>query len=167
MYVIHGNYGNHTVALMQWALEQNLSNVFVVSIETGWAASIWAKRVEEGEGLARSYGFNPVRLASSADFISLVKDRKEFPSQKFQWCSSFLKGLTLLEWLDKHDPNGEAIIIYGKRREDSRLNLHLQEYIEASAHHNDRKVWYPLYQREHYQFLACHPRAKLSKNFLH
>lgn len=153
MYIIHGNFGNHTIALMQWALEQNLSNVFIISIETGWSASSWSARVKDGETLAKAYGFKIVRLFPNADFTHLIQDRKEFPSQKFQWCSIFLKGLTLLDWLDKEDPDFAATIIYGKRRVDSRRNWQLDEFIESCVHHGDRKVWYPLYKHTHEQFI--------------
>jgi hypothetical protein len=124
-----------------------------VSVETGWAAAKWQARVEAGEALARHYHFEVVRLCSTPDFVALMQDRQEFPSTKFQWCAGFLKGLPLLNWLDKIDPQCESQIILGKRRHDSRANFNLPEYIEKSEYYGDRKIWYPLYDCSNETFM--------------
>lgn len=157
--VITGNFGNQTIAAMQWARDQSLKSVHVVSVETGWAAPLWQNRVEEGEQFARLCGFTPVRLSSKLSFQDLMRDRGAFPTTKFQWCAAFLKGLPLLDWLDEVDPGCEATIILGKRRADSRANLALPEVIAESEYYGDRKVWHPLYDCDDPKFFDLIQKA--------
>ena len=82
MHIIVGNYGNHTLALMQWAHEERFSNIFVVNVDTGWAEKCWSERVSAGKYLADSYGFQTVTLSSPADFAELVRDRQQFPLEE-------------------------------------------------------------------------------------
>lgn len=152
MNLIFGNYGNQTIAAVQWALEAQLTDVYVISVDTGWAASEWQVQVNAAEAFAKQCGFQVVRLHSKPKFDALMQDRREFPSTKFQWCAGFLKGLALLDWLDEYDKKGLATIILGKRRADSRANFDLAEYIEESEHYGDRKVWYPLYKTDDVEF---------------
>jgi len=137
---------------MQWAYEQQLNDVYVIYIDTGWADENWFERVDASKRLAQRYHFNFIRLQSKPDFSHLIQDRKDFPSTKFQWCAGFLKGLPLIDWLDEHDPNCEAIILLGKRRADSRANFDLPEYIEESEHYGDRKVWHALFDCDDERF---------------
>ena len=150
--IIFGNYGNHTIALMQWAYEQQLENLTVVSIDTQWAAAEWQERTIQGEILAKSLGFQAIRLPAKPTFQNLMRDRKEFPTQKFKWCAGFLKILPLLNWLDIEDPQCETVVIMGKRRKDSRANHDLPEFIAEYDHFGMRKVWYPLYNCEDKKF---------------
>lgn len=143
MYVIQGNYGNATIALMSWAHSRGLSEVVVTYVETGWAGVKWSVRVQEASACAERLGFEVVHLYSGLTFQALVKDRGEFPDQKFQWCAGLLKGVPLLSWLDERDPSGLATVLLGKRR-DSRINHDLAEFIEESEHHGGRRVWFPL-----------------------
>ncbi len=144
MHVISCNGGDDSVALIQWAHQQALSDVFVVSIDTGWAAPGWAARVATLQNLVERYQFNWVPLTAKASFQALVTDRHSFPNQKFQWCAGFLKGLPLLAWLDKHDPACNATILLPKRRAASHAGVFLEEFIPESEHHGERRVWHPL-----------------------
>jgi hypothetical protein len=144
-HIIFGNYGNETIALIQWAHEHELANVSVVHTHTGWAAEHWHSRIAEGVALAERYQFKTVELTSKKTFEELIMLRKSFPSQKFQWCAGFLKGLSFLEWLDSVDPACEALIILGHRRVQSLKQQNLLEFIEASEHYGERRVWYPLF----------------------
>jgi 3'-phosphoadenosine 5'-phosphosulfate sulfotransferase (PAPS reductase)/FAD synthetase len=153
MKVIFGNYGNETIALIQWAAEAGLDELTVVSIDTGWAAGEWPARVHQGEQLAKSLGFKVVRLKPKADFARQTKEHQGFPSPKFQWCSGFLKGLTLVDWLDSCDPGCEATVLLGRRRVMSRAQAKLPEFVSASEHYGERKVWHPLYD---YSDAQCH-----------
>ncbi len=148
MYVINANYGDASIAVIQWAYEQKLEDVYVVSIDTGWAAPEWQQRVNQAEELVKQCQFNVVRLHSKLTFAELVKERGSFPNKQFQWCAGFLKGLAIIEWLDKIDPACEATIILGKRRVSSRAYQNLPEYIELSERYGDRRVWHPLYLLE-------------------
>ena len=127
MNIIFGNYGNQTLAAIQWVFEAKLSDVSVVSVSTGWAAAEWLPHVAAAEAFADRCGFKVVRLASKPDFSELIADRQGFPSTQFQWCAGFLKGLVLLDWLDEQDRRGQATLIFGKRRRDSRANFDLPE----------------------------------------
>lgn len=144
MKIIFGNFGDNTLALMQWALDQKLTGLSVISVDTGWAAEGWLLRVEKAQTWARANGFHVERLTSSLDFASMVRDRGQFPSQKFQWCAGFLKGLPLISYLDQVDPLCQAEILLGSRRADSRLRHDLPEIIEDSEHYGGRTVHYPL-----------------------
>jgi hypothetical protein len=144
MSILFGNYGNNTIALIQWAYENKLAGVCVVHVETGWTAQEWAEQVQRGQALAHNYGFTPITLTARATFQQLVLDRGRFPSRKFQWCAGFLKGLPFLEWLDENDAAATATILLGSRRADSRARLQLPEFIESSEHFGERRVWYPL-----------------------
>src|ERR1700722_2467845 len=145
MNILFGNYGNQTIAVMQWAYENNLKDVYIISVDTGFAAESWIDRVKAAENFGKKCGFTVVRLQSNPNFQNLIQERQDFPSTKFQWCAGFLKGLTLLNWLDQHDPSCQSIIILGKRKADSRANFDLPEIILESEHYNNRKLWHPLY----------------------
>lgn len=145
MNVLFGNFGNNTIALLQWAHELALDEVYVVHVDTGWAAHGWVERVEAGQALATRYGFTPVTLQPATDFAAMVEDRGRFPTIKNQWCAPFLKGLPLLAWLDECDLACEATILLGSRRADSRARADLPEFIELSEHYNERRVWHPLF----------------------
>lgn len=146
MYIISGNYGDNTVALIQWAYENKLSNLMVSHVETGWAAPNWGDRVSKGQALAKRYGFNAISIKAKASFQDLAEDRHAFPNQKFEWCAGFLKGLPFIEWADTIDDACEATVLLGSRRADSRARVNLPEFIKESEHHGDRRVWYPLYK---------------------
>lgn len=148
MYFIFGNYGNNTIALIQWAKENNLKDVYVIHAETGWAAPAWSERICLGQQLATAYAFQVMTVTAKKNFFELVREQKNFPSKKFQWCTSFLKALPFLAWLDEKDPHCEATILLGSRRDDSRARANLAEYIPESEHYNERRVWYPLYQHD-------------------
>lgn len=141
--IIFGNYGDNTIALIQWAHERQKKPV-VVHVETGWAALTWVQRVQQGQALAQQYGFEIIGLVANPTFPEMVVDRGRFPSQKFQWCASFLKGLTFLQWADQVDSGCEAEIWLPSRRADSRARARLPKTIMTSDHFGGRKVVYPL-----------------------
>lgn len=145
MHIIHSNFGNNSLALIQWAYEHNLADVTVCHIDTGWAANDWPEHVAHCEHFVHECGFAAVHLQPRVDFEQLMTIRNGFPAGKYQWCSLHLKGTTLLQWLNDVDPSTTAIILYGKRQCDSRQIDPIPEFIEASAHHGDRRVWHPLH----------------------
>jgi len=143
--VISSSYGNDSIALIQWAYEQGLRGVQVVFIDTGWAGEGWMARVELCETWVRSIGFEPVRITPRVQFEELIRDRKGFPNQRYQWCSGQLKGLPFLEWMEKIDPECNATVMIGKRREESQERADTPEFIESSDYHGGRRVRHPLY----------------------
>ena len=145
--ILRVNYGDESIALIQ-AFYQNpawhsqFKKVKVVYVETGWAAAHWPLRVRQGESFAINCGFEVIHLYSKEDFAQLAIERKDFPSQKFQWCAGFLKGLPLIEWLDSNDPAGEWLIALPKRQ--SLYRKVILEKIPECEFHGDRQVWHPL-----------------------
>lgn len=146
MHVIIANFGNDSIALLEWARQQRLPEVFVLSVDTGWGAEIWAQRVALIDQYITSHDMTHVRLMPEYNFSRLVQERHNFPSIKFHWCASFLKGLPILDWLDQVDPDLEATVLLAKRQEQAPALHKLQEFELESHSYGDRKVWYPLYQ---------------------
>lgn len=145
MNVISSSYGNDSVAMIQWAHEQQLPDVHVVFIDTGWAAPGWLDRVIRMEAWVRTLRFTVVHLVSSVSFEELMVRKKGFPSQRHQWCSGILKGLPFLTWIDDVDTANAATVMIGKRREESQERADTPEFIESSIYHGGRRVWHPLY----------------------
>jgi len=117
MHVISSSYGNDSVAMIQWAREQGLTDVTVVFVDTGWSAPGWLDRVARMEAWVQSVGFSVVHLKAATGFEDLMLQKKGFPNQRYQWCSAMLKGIPFLNWIDEADPDCSAIVMIGKRRE--------------------------------------------------
>lgn len=145
MNVISSSYGNDSIALIQWAIAAGLPDVTVCYIDTGWAGMGWMDRVEAGERFASERGFKTVRIRPEVQFSDLMRIKKGFPNQRFQWCSAQLKGIPFLNWLDGVDPEGKAVVLVGKRRAESQERAATPEFIESSDYHGGRKLWHPLY----------------------
>lgn len=145
MNVISSSYGNDSVAMIQWAHEAGLPNVHVLFINTGWAATGWLDRVSKAEEWVKSLGFNAVRLTPAVQFTELMKAKKGFPSQRYQWCSVHLKGVPFLSWIDEADPECKATVLIGKRRDESPERADTAEFIASSEYHGGRRVWHPLF----------------------
>lgn len=144
--IIRSNYGDESIALIQSLFENpavcaNFERIKVVYIDTGWAASNWQARVLQGQAWVEKCGFEAVCLTANTTFDALVRDRKNFPSAKFQWCAGFLKGLPLMSWLDEHDPKGEWVVALPKRQALYRQTL--TEWIDECEFHGERRVWHP------------------------
>jgi 3'-phosphoadenosine 5'-phosphosulfate sulfotransferase (PAPS reductase)/FAD synthetase len=144
-YAISSSYGNDSVAMIQWAHEQKLQGVSIIFVDTGWAAPGWIKRVDRLEGWVKLLGFDVVRLKSEMSFEELMLKKKGFPSQRYQWCSGILKGLPFLTWIDEADKENAAVVMIGKRREESQERASTPEFIESSDYHGGRRIWHPLY----------------------
>lgn len=145
-YIIFASYGNDSVALVQWAHEQGLSNVFVAYGDTGWAADWWPARVDQAEEWVRSLGFTPHRTHSEG-MEALVMRKKAWPrggGGKFQFCTGSLKQEPARQWLAIVDPNGDATCMTGVRREESENRRDAPEWVTSSEEHGGRELWQPL-----------------------
>lgn len=146
--IIRTNYGDESIALVQWLFESNIKTQFtsitVVYIETGWQAEQWNERVHLGELHARKSGFEIARIQAPISLPNAVHSRGSFPSEKFQWCTSLLKGLPFNDWLDTFDLRGEAVIMIAKRKAATLAHDTLKEWIESCEFHQGRTVWHPL-----------------------
>jgi len=143
MHVLVGNFSKYTLALMVYAKQQALQDVAVVSVDTGWAATCWQQRVDFAKAWGQQNGFEWIRLHPAQDFASLILDRKDFPSARFQWCASLLKGMVILDWLDKVDPSAAATVMLPKT---ILLEPTLPEHIDESEVFGGRALWHPLIQ---------------------
>lgn len=141
-FVIFVSYGNDSIALIQWAREQELTGVAVVFTDTGWMADGWLERVDRCENWVRSIGFTPYRT-HSIGFRELARRKKGFPTQRFQWCSYILKIEPGQRWLEEHDPDARAVCLVGVRREESQDRANFPEYLLNSANHGGRVLVAP------------------------
>ena len=148
MHVVFGNYGNESLALIEWTRQENLKNVTVISVDTGAASASWLAHVTSAEAYVRRCGFTAVRLRAQPDFAQEVLRRHAFPSQQFQWCASLLKGITLLNYLDNVDPQAAAVVLLAKRRLAARTWYDLPEWEIDNPYFGERKVWHPLHQHD-------------------
>ena len=147
MFVISVSYGNDSIAMLQWAHENKLNKfgpVYVVYCDTGWANSLWEKRIIDGEKLALKYNFMPVQIGSKMKFQELTEFKKGFPNQRYQWCSAFLKGVPFLKWIEENDPKGNAWVLIGKWSGESRTRKYIPSFISVSQYHGNRFIWHPL-----------------------
>ncbi|WP_058470540.1 phosphoadenosine phosphosulfate reductase domain-containing protein [Legionella jordanis] len=153
MHIIIGNFGNHSLAVLQALIEKGVGNVHFVFVDTGWAQAAWSERVVACSEYAKAQGISVHGLTSTMSFADMVKDRKQFPSRKFQWCASFLKGLAILAFLDDFDPSCEALIVSGKRQSDSRRYTNLEEFERDNELYQGRSLWHPLWQTHDEEFI--------------
>ena len=143
MHVISSSYGNDSIALIQWA-KGILGDVTVVYCDTGWAAPGWDARVNQGEKFAQSCGFKTERLKSMG-MAELIKMKKGWPANQYQFCTMHLKGIPFLNWIDEVDPECKAVVLIGKRRAESKKRANTPEYVQDSEYHGGRTVWHPLF----------------------
>ena len=143
-YFIIGNFGDPSVALLQWVIESGLEDVTFLAVDTSWSAKGWDKRVSQCRQYAEKNEVAVEILQAKQSFSEMVSERRQFPSVKFQWCAGFLKGLILNEFLDEADPFCEAVLLFGKQAVGSRSNQLLTEKIEESEHYDGRTLLFPL-----------------------
>ena len=145
MHVLFCSYGNDSIALIQWAHERGLKDVTCLYSDTGWSASWWTEHVARGEALAQGYGFTTARTESEG-MLELVKRKRGWPGAggQGQFCTSELKVLPALEWLDANDPEKEATAMTGVRRSESRHRSDAEEHVVESERHGNRELWQPL-----------------------
>lgn len=146
MNVIFASYGNDSIALIQWAHENKLSDVTIAYSDTGWAAEWWHDRVNAAEQWAQTLGFKTVQIPS-AGMTELVRRKKAWPrggGGKFQFCTHELKERPALLWLDEVDPQKQAVCMIGIRREESANRATFPEWTETSEKHGGRSLHAPL-----------------------
>lgn len=147
MYVISSSAGNDSVAMIQWAVENRLTDrgeVHVVFSDTGWAAPGWMQRVERIHAWAEGRGLR-THVIKSIGMVELVKIKKGFPGNAQQFCTAHLKGVPFLEWVEQFDPLVLATVMVGKRRAESEKRKDTPEFIYDSEFHGGRTLWHPLY----------------------
>lgn len=137
--------GNDSVAMMIKALRIGVPNITVVYSHTGWASEKWAARIEMVKAYAQEKGCAFIELNKDGLTLpQLVTARKGFPMPGKTWCSLHLKAIPFLMWADEADPKCEAVVMIGKRRDESFARRDTPEWMDSSEHHGGRKVWHPL-----------------------
>lgn len=129
--------------MIQWALEQPLKNTVVAFSDTGWASDDWKRRVVVAEQWLGLVDFTCLRIKSEG-MISLIIRKKAWPRQGMQFCTEHLKILPAQVFLDKIDPDKNAICLVGIRREESQGRRDFPEWTENSDRHGGRSLWAPL-----------------------
>lgn len=152
MIVASVSWGNDSIALVQWLHEARARRMFAsearvlcVYADTGWASKDWPERVERAEALARSYGFETHRVQrAEGGFVELARLKKGFPRNGLQFCTSELKIRPITAFLETVDPDKEATITVGIRREESASRAQWPEWVFESEKHGGRDAWFPL-----------------------
>jgi 3'-phosphoadenosine 5'-phosphosulfate sulfotransferase (PAPS reductase)/FAD synthetase len=137
--------GNDSVALIQYLYKQNKKNVTVIYNNTGWAREGWEVRIQEVKDYCNKIGFN-FSETQSEGFRNMALRKKGFPmcASKMQFCTSVLKTEPTLEWLRKNDPNKNAVIFIGVRREESVNRKNHPEEIIFHEKYEGRLQRFPL-----------------------
>lgn len=144
------SYGNDSIALVQWLVDNGFQDVTCLYSDTGWAwpahgnQEAWSDRVERMESWVRSLGFRTARTASIG-MEALVHERGGWPRQGMQFCTEVLKIGPALDWLAREDPAGVALCMNGKRRAESIVRAETPEWIECSIPHGGRRLRQPLF----------------------
>jgi 3'-phosphoadenosine 5'-phosphosulfate sulfotransferase (PAPS reductase)/FAD synthetase len=144
MNVISSSAGNDSLAMIQWAIENNLPDLHVVFCDTGWSAAGWMVRVDKIHSFAESHGIK-THIVKSIGMHELVRIKKGFPANAQQFCTAHLKGVPFLEWIDEEDKDCKAIVMVGKRRVESHARKDTPEFVFESEYHGGRTLWHPLY----------------------
>jgi len=143
-FVIRSSYGNDSVALIQWAHEQQLDGVTVLYSDTGWARRWWqTERVPQLEEWVRSLGFTAARTKSPG-MERIVRDHKGWPMRLAQFCTTELKIRPSMAWLEENDPDRRAVILVGLRREESEHRKNAPHYRLNSPNDGRRTMIAPL-----------------------
>lgn len=147
--IVKCSYGNDSIALLQWLHEYAikhpgaLGKVVVLYNDTGWAASWWAARVQNGGLLASRMGFLTAQT-KSIGMEELVHRHNAWPNSFMKFCTEELKIDPTLSWLNANDPEGKAELICGVRREESHKRRLWPEYEESSPKNLGRPFWSPM-----------------------
>lgn len=144
MYILRSNYSNNSLALIQWAHEQQLEDLTVIHVDTGWSGAGWLDCVALGEEFAHTKGFNTVHIKSPKPFADLMLMKQGFPTRRYQWCSLHLKGIPFLNWVEQHDPQNGATVLIPRLNADQNCESPAAEFIDCCEFHGNRKVWQPL-----------------------
>lgn len=151
MQIIVTNYSRNGLALIAEITNQieSFEQIIIVNVDTGWQAQDWLDYEKKVKAYVERLGFKTVTLEPRQSFKQLVEARREFPSSKFQWCATFLKGITLLDWLQEVDSAAQAQILLPAYRALGGRYRYLKSCIDSSEHYGGRRVCYPLIDKSH------------------
>ena len=145
MNIIFSSCGNDSVALIQWAFENELEDINVAYSDTKWAADWWYDRVEQVKKWVELNG-GRFHVIDSEGFEGLVRRKKAFPTNGMAFCSYELKIKPAMDWLEEVDQHKKAVCYTGVMRIESERRKDWPEVIEESQNHGGRKLVSPLAQ---------------------
>ena len=143
MNIIFSSCGNDSVALIQWAFENNIKNVVVAYSDTQWAADWWPARVEKVKNWVE-LNSGKFETLKSEGFPALVKRKQAFPANGMGFCTYELKIKPAMEWMDTVDPDKQAKCYVGVMRIESEARKDWPEVKEESPNHGGRTMVSPL-----------------------
>jgi 3'-phosphoadenosine 5'-phosphosulfate sulfotransferase (PAPS reductase)/FAD synthetase len=146
-YIIFSSMGNDSIALIRWAHVKGIKPHVGYS-NTGWAAKWWPDRVDECENWLKQMGMGFTEIPSEG-FKEMVRRKKGFPRQGYQYCTGELKIVPAMAWLDIIDPEKKSIILVGLRRAESENRKDHPSRNRSSSTHGGRKCIYPLINHSH------------------
>jgi len=161
MYILRSNYGNNSLALIQWAHEKGLGDVTVVYVDTGWSGEGWLDYVSLCESVVAGKGFNVKHIKPTTPFEDVMEMKGGFPSRQRQWCALHLKGIPFLKWIEEIDPHTSATVLLAKARVETNFD-DVPEHIESCEFHGERRVWQPLFNYDQAQRDALLHRAGIT-----
>lgn len=142
-FVIFASGGNDSVALVQFAYEEGLRNVAVAYSNTGWASPEWPERIEWFKVWVQALGYEFYEIPSEG-METLIRRKKGWPANRPKFCTYELKIAPAKAWLDKIDPDKEAEVMVGVRREESAARREWPRLIPSSENHGGRSLLSPL-----------------------
>lgn len=144
--VIFSSCGNDSVALIQWAIENNKLDKVIYSY-TGWEAPFWRERVEKVKAWVKDNG-GEFFIIGSEGLPALVTRKKGFPMNGAAFCSYELKIKPAGYWLEANDLKKELTCMTGVRRCESPKRSDWPEWIEESENHGGRSLHSPLVRHD-------------------
>lgn len=144
-YLVTCSCGNDSVALLQYMHMRHPGEFSAVYNDTGWAREDWPARVAEVSKWCFDRGV-VFHITRSEGMEALVMRKKGWPmpASEMQWCTGELKERPTAKLLEVIDPDGDLIIVTGRRREESSNRASIPLLQPESSKHGGRDVWNPL-----------------------
>lgn len=144
-YIVTSSCGNDSIALTQWMHENHKGEFCVLYNDTGWARDDWPERVATVAAKCFELGVE-FNITKSIGMEVIVRKNKGWPmpASKMQWCTQHLKEKPSSEFYEKRDPDGDLIIVTGRRRAESQNRANLSMWQYESEKHGGRDVYNPL-----------------------
>lgn len=155
--------GKDSTAAGLWLLEQGI-DFEAVHMDTGWEHPATDEYVREV--LPRVLG-RPVRILRSAGggMVDWIRRKAMFPSRTRRFCTSELKVITFINFIDSDNEDDEVVNVVGIRAEESAARAKLPE--RESAMDLGCEVWRPLLHWTFEDVVAIHQRHGVVPNQLY
>lgn len=147
-YVVACSGGNDSIALIEFMIEyckKRNEKFLVLYNDTGWAREDWPARISKIKDMLTEREI-PFATTLSIGFEELVRSKKGFPmpASNMQFCTASLKTGPTLGFLKSIDPDGDMIVVTGRRRAESNNRAGLAMREEETIVYKGRDVFNPL-----------------------